>query len=71
MGSEVKSAAQATGIAESFIKKYRWYTRPLKAVREDDTWLVEIDVGPLHAIVAKIKVDAKSGDILEYTIPSA
>ena len=71
MGSEVKSAAEATEIAVSFIKKYRWYTRPLKAVREDDTWLVEVDVGPLLTIVAKIKVDAKSGDILEYTIPTA
>jgi len=70
MDNEVKSAAEATEIARSFIKKYRPYTRPLKAVREDDTWLVEIDVGPIFAIVARIKVDAKSGDILEYTIPS-
>lgn len=70
MDNEVKSAAEATEIARSFIKKYRLYTRPLKAVREDDTWLVEIDVGPIFAIVARIKVDAKSGDILEYTIPS-
>ena len=69
MDSEVKSAAEATEIAQSFIKKYRWYTRPLKAVRENDAWLVEIDVGPLFTIIAKIKVDAKSGDILEYTIP--
>ena len=70
MSLEVKSAAEATERAQRFIKKYRTYTRPLKAVREDDTWLVEIDVGPIFAIIAKIKVDAKSGDILEYTIPS-
>jgi len=70
MPSEVKSAAEATQIAESFIKKYRWYIRPLKAVKEDDSWLVELDVGPLFTTIAKIKVDAKSGDILEYTIPS-
>jgi len=67
---EVRSAAEATELARNFIKKYRTYTRPLKAVREDDTWLVEIDVGPIFTIIAKIKVDAKSGDILEYTIPS-
>ena len=66
----VKSAAEATEIARNFIRKYRTYTRPLKAVREDDIWLVEIDVGPLFTIIAKIKVDAKSGDVLEYTIPS-
>ncbi len=70
MDNEVKSAAEATRIASSFIGKYRWYIRPLKAVRENDAWLVEIDVGPLAPIIAKIKIDAKSGDILEYTIPS-
>jgi ACT domain-containing protein len=70
MDNKVKSAVEATEIARSFIKKYRSYTRPLKAVQEDDTWLVEIDVGPIFTVIAKIKVDAKSGDILEYTIPS-
>jgi len=67
---EVKSATKATEIAVAFIKKYRWYTRPLKAVREGDTWLVEIDVGPIFTTIAEIKIDAKSGDILKYTIPS-
>jgi len=70
MDNEVKSAAKATEIASSFIKKYRWYVRPLKAIRENDAWLVEIDVGPIFTIIAKVKIDAKSGDILEYTIPS-
>ena len=69
MPEEVKSAAEATEIAVSFIKKYRTYTRVLKAVREGDVWLVEIDVGPLSATIAKIKVDANTGIILEYTIP--
>ena len=70
MYEEVKSAKEATEIALSFIKKCRIYTRPLKAVRDDGTWLVDIDVGPVYITIAKIKVDAKSGDILEYTIPS-
>lgn len=69
MAGEVSSASQATEIALSFVKKYRFVARPLKAVREDDTWLVEIDVGVLGVIVAKIRLDAKSGDVLEYTIP--
>jgi len=68
--TEVKSAAEATEIALSFIKKHRSYARPIKAVREDDIWLVEIDVGPLLTMVAKIKIDADSSVILEYTIPS-
>ena len=66
---EVKSAREATEIARTFVKKYRSIARPLKAVREGDTWLVDIDVGPLFVAVAKIKIDAKSAEILEYTIP--
>ena len=69
MPDEVKSAKEATEIAQSFIKKYRTIVRPLKAVREGDTWLVEVDVGPIFVAVAKVKIDAKSGDILEYIIP--
>jgi hypothetical protein len=66
---EIKSAQQAIKIALSFIEQYHSYAQPLKAVRENDTWLVEVDVGPLIVEVAKVKVDAKSADILEYTIP--
>jgi len=69
MPEEVKSAKRATEIAQTFIKKDRMFARPLKATREDDTWHVEIDVGPIFVIVAKVRIDAKSGDILEYTIP--
>ncbi len=69
MSEEIKTAPKATAIAESFIKKYRFFARPLKAIREGDIWLVEIDVGPLTPIIAKVKVDAKSGEILEYNIP--
>lgn len=65
----VKSAKQATEIAESFVKKYRWFVRPIKAVRENNTWVVEIDVGPILKEIATIKIDAKSGDIMEYKIP--
>ena len=70
MSGEVRSAAEATEIARTFIRNYRTYTRPLRAVREDDSWLVEIDVGPIFNVIAKVKVDAKSGDVLEYTIPA-
>lgn len=70
MAGEVKSAREATEIAQSFISKHRMFVRPLKAAREGDIWLVDLDVGPLFAIIAKVKVDAKSGEILEYSIPS-
>lgn len=69
MPGEVKTAQQATDVVVSFIKKYRPIARPLKAVKEDGIWLVEVDVGAIFTAVAKAKVDAKSGDILEYHIP--
>jgi len=56
-------------IAHTFIKKYSPVALPLKAVRENDVWLVDIDVGALAVKVAKVKVDARTGDILSYDIP--
>ena len=69
MIGEIKSAPEATEIARNFLRKYRMVVIPLKAVREGDAWLVEIDVGPILKSVAKVKIDAKSGDILEYFLP--
>jgi len=66
----VKSAAEATEIAQSFVKKYRAVARPIKAVREGDSWLVELDVGPILVLIGKVKIDAQSGNVLEYDIPS-
>ena len=69
MTNEVKSAEEATEIAHSFIKKYRPIALPLKALREDDVWNVDIDVGPLAVKIAKVKIDAKTGNIISYEIP--
>ena len=67
--TKVDTADKAMEIAHSFIKKYSPVALPLKAVREDDVWLVDIDVGALAVKVAKVKVDARTGDILSYEIP--
>jgi hypothetical protein len=69
MASEVKSATEATEIAMDFVKKHRWFARPVKATRDNGIWRVEIDVGPILVAVAKVKIDATSGAILEYDIP--
>ncbi len=68
---EVRTASEATEIALAFLKKYRRFARPLKAIRENDIWYVEIDVGPLTADVARVQIDAKTGDILEYNVTEA
>ena len=67
--TKVDTADKAMEIAHSFIKKYSPVALPLKAEREGDVWLVDIDVGALAVKVAKVKVDAKTGDILSYEIP--
>ncbi|GEM_PF-1146641 len=66
---KVDTADKAMDIAHSFIKKYSPIALPLKAVKEDDIWLVDIDVGALTVKIAKVKVDARTGDILSYEIP--
>lgn len=67
--AKVDTADKAMEIAHSFIKKYVPVALPLKAERKGDEWLVDIDVGALAVKVAKVKVDAKTGDILSYEIP--
>ena len=67
--TKVETASKAMDIAHSFIKKYSPVALPLKAVKENDTWLVDIDVGALAVKVAKVKIDARTGDILSYEIP--
>lgn len=68
----VESADRATEIALSFLKEHYQFIpqQPIKAAKEDNIWLVEIDVGLLRTRIAKIKIDAKTATILEYSIPS-
>jgi len=66
---KVGTAEEAMDIAHTFIKKYSTVALPLRAVREDDVWLVDIDVGALAVKIANVRVDAKTGDILSYEIP--
>ena len=67
--TKVDTADKAMEIAHSFIKKYSPVALPLKAVKEGNAWLVDIDVGALAVKIAKVKVDARTGDILSYDIP--
>jgi hypothetical protein len=68
--AKVDTAEKAMEIAHAFIKKYVPVALPLKAVKEKDVWLVDIDVGALSVKVAKVKVDARTGDVLSYDIPT-
>jgi len=66
---KVDTADKAMEIAHSFIKKYSPVALPLKAEKEGDVWSVDIDVGALAVKIAKVKIDARTGDIMSYDIP--
>ena len=67
------TAEGATEVALAFLKKHYKFIpqEPVKAVRENNVWLVEIDVGLLKTRIASIKIDSATGDILEYSIPAS
>lgn len=67
--TKVDTADKAMEIAHTFIKKYSPVALPMKAEKKGDVWLVDIDVGALAVKIAKVKVDARTGDILSYDIP--
>jgi len=41
----------------------------MKATREQETWAVEVDVGPFLVKVARVSIDAETGEITSYEIP--
>lgn len=64
----VKSAKEATALAEYILKGYP-FRRPIKAQKIDDIWYVQIDVGILKPRIASFKIDSKTGAVLEYEVP--
>ncbi len=69
MPAEVKSAAEATKIATSFLSKYYFFLRPMGAVREDATWIVKVDVGVFQKEIAEVKIDASTANVIGYSFP--
>ena len=69
MASEVKSAAEATRIATSFLKQYYGFLRPISAVKKEANWIVEVDVGIITKEIAEVKIDASTADVIGYSFP--
>jgi len=69
MAGEIKSAAEATRIATSFLKQYYGFLRPISAVRENTTWIVKVDVGVIIKEIAEVKIDASTADVVGYSFP--
>ena len=68
---EVADASHATEIAVSFLKKHYPFRLlyPKRATLEGDIWIVEVDIGLLAIRIAKVMVDAKTSEIVEYDVP--
>ena len=69
MAGEIKSAAEATRIATSFLKQYYGFLRPISATRENATWIVKVDVGVLKTEITEVRIDASTADIVGYSFP--
>jgi len=69
MAGEIKSAAEATKIATTFLKQYYAFLRPISATRENTTWIVEVDVGVVMKEIAEVKIDGLTADVTEYSFP--
>ena len=69
MAGEIKSAAEATRIATSFLKQYYAFLRPISAERRDATWIVQVDVGIVTHEIAEVKIDASTAEITGYSFP--
>ena len=69
MAGEIKSAAEATRVATSFLRQYYAFLHPISAVRENTSWIVKVDVGVLTKVIAEVKIDASTADIVGYSFP--
>ncbi len=66
---EIISADAASDLALIFAKKARIFAMPVSARREDDIWIVEVDLGLFESRIGNVRVDAKTGRILDYQFP--
>jgi hypothetical protein len=63
---KVGDAEEAMHAAHSFMKKDNPVALPLKAVRRSDVWLVDVDIGAVRMEIIRVKIDAKTGEILGH-----
>ena len=65
---KVDNAEDAMAVANSFMKKDNSVALPLKAVRRDEVWVVDVDIGAVRMEIVRVKIDAKTGNILSHEI---
>ena len=62
----ITSAQEAIDIAQQFIEPHYPWHKPLKAVRDNDVWIVEFDVGAIRVETAVVRIDASTKEIKEF-----
>jgi hypothetical protein len=65
---KVKDDLDAMDIANAFMKKDNPVALPLKAVRRDDIWLVDVDIGAVRMEIVRVKIEARTGKILSHEV---
>lgn len=65
----IENIERAVEVAERFLLKYYVFRKLVKAERENGAWLVEFDVGVLSKEIVRIRLDANTGEIVEYKLP--
>jgi hypothetical protein len=65
---KVKDDLDAMDIANAFMKKDNPVALPLNAVRRDDIWLVDVDIGAVRMEIVRVKIEAKTGKILSHEV---
>jgi hypothetical protein len=63
---KVDDSLDAMAIANAFMMKDHPVALPLKAVRQDDVWLVDVDIGTVRLEIVRVKIDANTGNILGH-----
>jgi hypothetical protein len=63
---KVDNAEDAMAVANAFMKKDNSVALPLKAVRRDEVWVVDVDIGAVRMEIVRVKIDAKTGGILGH-----
>lgn len=65
---KVRDDLDAMDIANAFMKKDNPVALPLKAVRRDDIWLVDVDIGAVRMEIVRVKIEARTGKILSHEV---
>jgi len=62
-----RTVQDAVEIAERFVGKYYPFCVLERGKRERDVWVVEFDVGALKPQIVGVKLDARTGKVVDST----